>query len=460
MKKKSLTFLLAVSLFSLCACGTSAPEPADNGTTDVAPADETDSEKTEAAPNADTGAAAEAPDTEAPDTANESPGDESSVTVSTFPTIFSVTYETKTDELTADDGTVILTSTIEVPTLASEEAADIALKINDDMTAYLASSGESSGLVRYAQEDYKNSGGEDGWTFTAYTSDILVQTTRMDNNVISFEIAYYNYAGGAHGNYFSIGRSYNAQTGEQIIFDDLTDDADAFRNTALDYLVNLAESSAYKNRLFPDMGRSEIESTLFAEDKWFFSNTGITFISDPYALGPYAAGTIYFTIPYEEAVNMGLRETYDYFGNYTQERFYTYAYDENGSPSEASGDTEYTFDLNGDGTDENIAFYGLLYSEDGSAISLYINGEQLGETIAEQADPSTGYLDSTYVLYDLDPADDFIEIGVLFSVIDSVDKRIPYTYFFRYTTDNELIYLGKINGYASGPEADFESFGK
>lgn len=455
MKKKSLTFLLAISMFSLCACGTSAPEPADNGTTDAVPAEETASEEPEAATDSDTDAA-----TETSDTANESQADESSVTVSTSPTIFSVTYETKTDELTADDGTVILTSTIEVPTLASEEAADIALKINDDMAAYLASSGESSEIARYAQEDYKNSNGEDGWPFSAYANDILVQTTRLDDNVISFEIAYYSYAGGAHGNYVSVGRSYNAQTGEQIIFDDLTDNADTFRSTAPDYLVNLAESSAYKNRLFPDMGSAEIESTLFAEDKWFFSNSGITFISDPYALGPYAAGTIYFTIPYGEAVNMGLQEAYDYFGNYTQERYYTYAYDANGNPAEASGDTEYTFDLNGDGTDENIAFYGLLYSENGSAISLYINGEQLGETIAEQTDQSTGYPDSTYVLYDLDPADDFIEIGVLFSVIDSADKPVPYTYFFRYTTDNELIYLGKINGYASGPEADFDSFGK
>lgn len=455
MKKKSLTFLLAISMLSLCACGTSAQKPADNGTTDAVPADETASEETGAAPDSDTNAAAEDSDT-----SNESQEDESSVTVSTSPTIFSVTYETKTDELTADDGTVILISTVEMPTLASEEAADIALKINDDMAAYLNSSGENSEIVRYAQEDYQNSNGEDGWTFSAYTNDILVQTTRMDDNVISFKITYYSYAGGAHGNYVSIGRSYNAQTGEQIISDDLTEDADTFRSTALDYLVTLAESSAYKNRLFPNMGSSEIESTLFAADKWFFSNTGITFISDPYALGPYAAGTIYFTIPYGEAVNMGLREAYDYFGNYTQERYYTYAYDEDGNPSEVSGDTEYTFDLNGDGADETIAFYGFLYSEDGSTMSLYINGEQLGETITEQIDPSTGYLDSTYVLYDLDPADDFIEIGVLFSVIDSVDKPVPYTYFFRYTTDNELIYLGSIEGYASGPEVDFESFVK
>lgn len=231
----------------------------------------------------------------------------------------------------------------------------------------------------------------------------------------------------------------------------------AFHSAASDYLINLAQAPAYSNRMFPNTSGEDIESMLFAENKWFFSNTGITFISDPYALGPYAAGTIYFTIPYSEADNMGLKEAYHYNGNYTQERYYTYAYDENGNSIEASSDTEYTFDLNGDGVDETIAFYGNLYSEDGSTISLYINGEQFGDAITEQIDPTMGYLDNTYVLYDLDPADNFIEIGVLFSVIEASGEQKPYTYFFRYITENQLIYMDWIDGYASGPEADFKS---
>lgn len=444
MKKKTLTTLLAITILTLNACGTSAESPSDTDLSDIITED-TAAKDTNASLEETDNASVEAEDTlQETDTARSAK--------------FAVSYEEKTEDITADDGTVIMTSTVKIPVLASEEAADIALKINDDMAAYLTSLSGGSETARWAQEDYQNSTGDDGWTFNAYSDDIYAQTTRLDDKVISFDITSYSYAGGAHGNYYSLGRSYNAQTGESIIFDDLAEDADSFRNMALDYLVDLAASSAYSGRLFPNMGREEIETTLFAENKWFFSNTGITFISDPYALGPYAAGTIYFTLPYGEAVNLGLREPYDYSGNYTQERYYTYAYDENGNPGESSGDTEYTFDLNGDGSDETIAFYGYLYSQEGSAMSLYINGEQWGETIAEQIDPSAGYLDSTYVLYDLDPSDAFTEIGVLFSVTGSTDKPTPYTYFFRYTTDSELIYLGRIEGYASGPEADFESF--
>ncbi len=414
MKKTTLSVLLAMTVLALSACGTSAEESADTGT---------------------------------PDTNAEASGK------------FTVTYEDKTEEITADDGTVLVTQTIQTPVIASEKAGETADKINADISAFLASSAANAEVEQWAREVYEDSAAEEGGIpFTAYSNDIYTGTKRMDDKVISFEITYYSYAGGAHGNYYSVGRSYDAQTGDQIFFDDLSDDMESFRNGASDYLIALAQSPSYNNRLFPNMDSESIESTLFAENKWFFSNGGITFISDPYALGPYAEGTIYFTLPYSEAVDMGLKEEYNYQGNYTQERCYTYAYDENGNPGEASGDTEYTFDLNGDGSDEAIAFYGYLYSQEGSAMSLYINGKQWGETIAEQIDPAAGYLDSTYVLYDLDPSDDFIEIGVLFSVTGSADKPTPYTYFFRYTTDSELIYLGRIEGYASGPEADYENF--
>lgn len=455
MKKKTLSFLLAMTVLTLSACGTSAGESSDTGVE----SSDTDNESGETS-NSDTSVGNDSTE-ETAEAGTGTETDESTMTVNTSSGKFSVTYEEKTEEITADDGTVLVNQSIQTPVIASEEAGDTAAKINADISAFLASTATNDEVEQWAREVYEDSASEEGGIpFNAYSNDVYTGTKRMDDNVISFEITYYSYAGGAHGNYSSVGRSYSAQTGDQIFFDDLSDDMDAFRSAASDYLIALAQSPSYNNRLFPNMDNESIESTLFAENKWFFSNEGITFISDPYALGPYAEGTLYFTIPYGEAVNMGLKEAYDYLGNYTQERYYTYAYDENGNPGEASGDTEYTFDLNGDGTDETIAFYGFLSSEDGSSMSLYINGKQLGETIAEQIDPSTGYLDRTYVLYDLDPADDFIEIGVLFSVIDSSDKPAPYTYFFRYTTDNELIYLGKIEGYASGPEADFDSLEK
>ncbi len=460
MKKKTLIILLTINALTLSACGTSAGNSSDTASPDTDTALEGTEQTTDSDTSGGTDGTAAGIETT---TGTETAADESAVTVSAYPTKFSVTYEKKTEDTTADDGTVILTSTVEIPTIVSQDAADIAQKINEDMTAYLNSLSENSETIRWAQEDYKNSNGEDGWTFNAYADDIYVKATRMDDNAISFEITFYSYTGGAHGNYGSIGRSYNAQTGERIAFDDLSDDPASFRTAVSDYLTELANTPSYQVQLFPldtDYGAAELEPVLLADDKWFLSTSGLTFISDPYALGPYAAGTIYFTIPYTDLEGMGFKD-YGYYGNYTSRQRYDYPYDADTGELAADGTPQYNLDLNGDGTEEGIAFYGSVYSEkdEKSHISLYIDGTQIGSVLEEKIDLSAGYLDSYYVLYDLDPEDSYIEIGIPFTVIDETAQSYPeYTYFYRYTAQGELIYLGQIDGNAADPDADFNNF--
>lgn len=454
MKKRTLILLLMMNTLTLSACGTSTNQPSDTTTPDT----DVISEGTDVSSGTDISAGT--------DNAGTSATDETAVTVSTNPTKFTVSYEDKTEEVTADDGTVILTSKIEIPTIISEEAGDVAEKINQDMYDYLTSLNTNSETASWAKEDYQNSTGEDGWPFTAYSDEIYVKTTRLDDKVISFEITSYNYAGGAHGNYGSIGRNYNAQTGELITFDELSDDSAAFRAEILNYLVELANTPAYQIQLFPQdnpYSEADLEPVLLADDKWFLSTGGLTFISDPYALGPYAAGTIYFTIPYEDLENMGLRDDNSYAGNYTSMRRYAYAYDMETGDLTADGTPEYSIDLNVDGTQEGIAFYGSVYSEeeDRSHISLYINGTQMGSVIEEKLDLSAGYLNSYYVLYDLDPEDSYIEIGIPYTVIEDTAETYPeYTYFYRYTDQGELICLGQMDGNAAYPDADFGNFRK
>lgn len=461
MKKKTLIILLTINALTLSACGTSTGNSSDTASSDTDTALEETGETSDSDTAAGTDVTTAGTDNAAAGT--QTATDETAVTVSTYPTKFSVTYEKKTEDTTADDGTVILTSTVEIPTIVSEDAADIARKINEDMTAYLNSSSASSETIRWAQEDYKNSNGEDGFMFHAYTDDIYVKTTRMDDNVISFEITFYSYTGGAHGNYISIGRNYNAQTGEQIAFDDLSEDPASFRTAVSDYLTELANTPSYQVQLFPldtAYGAAELEPVLLADDKWFLSTSGLTFISDPYALGPYAAGTIYFTIPYTDLEGMKFKD-YGYFGNFTSRQRYDYPYDAQTGELAADGMPQYSLDLNGDGIQEGIAFYGSVYSEEDekSHISLYINGTQIGSSLEEKMDLSEGYLDSYYVLYDLDPKDSYVEIGIPFTVIDETAQSYPeYTYFYRYTSQGELIYLGQIDGNAADPDADFNNF--
>lgn len=469
MKKKFITELLLCLALTLTACGAS-----DNRTEQDASAENHDTSvmndvsESESSADTTTDTPAESSDAAASDaqadSADNNPAeDETTVVPVVVPTKVSVSYSEYSDEATADDGTVLATRTVRIPSVTIEGNEQAADKINASLQER-SDPGVSSEVTEWAQEDYEFRK-ENGDTFnTPYTEDIYIDTTRMDDSVVAFELTASSYTGGAHGNYGSVGLNYSTQTGEQIAFDELADDPAAFRGAALDYLTALAKTPTYAERLYADETmQGDLETILFAEEHWFFSNTGIVFISDPYALGPYAAGTIYFTIPYDDAVGMGLKEQYVSTGNYTQARYFTSSYDPETGELNADGTPDYAFDLNGDGTEDTIAFYGGVYDETAgkSSMTIYINGAELGGAINEQIDLTKGFLDSQYLLYDLDPGDPYTEIGVPFFELSDENNvsYTAYTYFFRYTKGGELIYMGMIDGNAAADAgADFGSF--
>jgi hypothetical protein len=446
--------LLAAGLLTLTGCGSSIDSPvAEDSQAQLAeePSDAADSAEDKDAAAEDT---AEDNTVENTDTATENDTD---VILSVSKPAFSVSYETKTDETTADDGTVLLTTSVTIPTVSGETENAALDKINKDMKQFLESKPTDTEALTWAQENYEAAQADDGMAFIAYSDDTTVQATRLDENVISFEITYYSYYGGAHGNYISVGRNYNAKTGELIIYDELSADPDSFCEKSGEYLADLAETPSYSVMLFSNTSRADVKTALLADDKWIFTESGITYISDPYALAPYAGGTIYFTIPYADAESIGLSADYSYPGNYVQEQSYTSAYDMEGNDITDSAEPEYAFDLNGDGKEEEISFYGSIYGEDGSTMSLLIDGTQFGDVISEQVDLQNGYPDNAYVLYDLNPEDSYVELGVLYFSTTETDL-VYQTYFFRYTEFGELTYLGMIDGYAGQPDADFDTF--
>jgi hypothetical protein len=444
--------LLAAGMLTLYGCGSSAS----GQTVDDTAAAQTSEEIPETTDDIDvsTDDTAEDNTVENTDTATENDTD---VIVSVPEAVFSVSYETVTDDVQADDGTVLLTTSVMIPTVSGETANGALDKINEDMKQFLTSTPTNTEVIAWAQELYETCQSDDDMTFSPFSDDADVWATRLDENVISFEITYYSYSGGAHGNYISVGRNYDAKTGELISYDELSAEPDAFREQSGEYLADLAETPSYSVLLFSEMTRDDVKAALLADDKWILTESGITYISDPYALAPFAGGTIYFTIPYADAESIGLSADYSYPGNYVQERSYTAAYDLEGNDITASAEPEYSFDLNGDGTAEDITFYGSVYNEGASSVSLIIDSVQLGDVIDEHIDLSSGYLSGGYVLFDLNPEDAYVEIGVLFCSTDETGL-VYQTYFFRYTESDELVYLGMIDGYAGEPDADFDTF--
>ena len=371
-----------------------------------------------------------------------------------------VTIQKTHEEFKADDGTILLTNDTEMPVVIIQGAEDIAARINQDIEEYYAAfSDDDDEVLEWARSDYEGRQGtdEEAW-FNGYTQDVTVSVTRMDDQVLTYKLTAGAYTGGAHGNYSSVAKNYDMATGELIRFEDLADDISRFHAAALDYVVNLAETPSYKERLF-EPTKADLDSALFQTGSWVFTGSGIRFFSDPYALGPYSSGEIGFTLPYEKAYEIGLKDAYRYTGNFMEEHYYTSQYDANMENIPLDGEPEYYFDLNGDGTEEGIAFYGYVYdagSEDGK-ISLYIDGTDWGDVVHAQIDTANGYLDETYLLYDEAPSDDLTEIAVLFTEFydDGSDSGITgrhyYTYLFQYTPEKELKFTKRLDGYITNP---------
>lgn len=467
MKKKSLIVLFAASVFALSAnaCGTDKQAPSEQGQLEISPIDGGAADGAEgagsegvAAGNSESAESAGSSDT---DVTNDVP-DESTEDQAAFPV--SVTFEENTDEIKADDGTVIFTNSVQRPVVHIEGADEIAEKINADLeTYYAAFSTDNSETLNLAKEDYAASQGEDGWDFLGYATDVSAKATRLDDSIISFQITLYDFTGGAHGNYGSACRNYSAKTGELLALDEIAEDSEAFHATALDYMINLADTPAYQGRLFGPPSKTDLDDALFQTDHWIFTRSGISFLAAPYVLGPYASGEIAFMLPYEKAYDLGLKEDYRYNGNFVEERYYIYEYDPETFEPVVDGTPDYYFDLDGDGTEEGLAFYGQVVdpATGESRYAFYIDGKDYGDVIKDSLPimGDNGYLESTYALYHADaPNGGVPAVAILLTLsgeeADSDGNPIstPCSYIFSYTKEKGLNYLYWDEGFVTLPK--------
>lgn len=287
MRQKSLPILLTAVLLAtgVSACGKDSTSDTDTGL--------------EISPIEDAGTNADKPQdtSQSEDTSDDTENTESDTDVTsdlsdanapqTYENPVTVTFEKTIDEVKGDDGTVIFTNSVQMPVVHIDGGEDIAEKINADLREYYAAfSIDNTETADIAKEDYASSLGEDGWDFIGYSTDISVTVTRADENVVSFQITVYDFTGGAHGNYGSGGRNYSAKTGELLSIDEIAGDYSAFHATVLDYMINLAETPAYKDKLFGPPSKNDLNSALFDGNNWVFTRSGISFSCGPLSARP------------------------------------------------------------------------------------------------------------------------------------------------------------------------------
>ena len=235
------------------------------------------------------------------------------ITAEPFATV-SIEIKTFEDERTAEDGTVLYRRSYSQPTVTiagNEEASE---KINADIQTRIDNFMASEQMYNEAEEFYEVTQAEEDFIFHEYIESLDFAAARADTSVISFIMTTYMDTGGAHGLYGDFGINYDTDTGELIKFSELSEYPDKFYNDTLAYNRELSQTDEYKERMFEEgfLGEDEFENVLYADEKWYLSDEGLVFISNPYELGPYAAGIIRFVIPYDELSEMGLKEEYSY----------------------------------------------------------------------------------------------------------------------------------------------------
>lgn len=219
-----------------------------------------------------------------------------------------LTFAEDTETATTEDGTELYTNICNYPTVEIDGNPKATELINADIMERVNAFKDFSGIVELAKENYEF----DKEYFHPYGDWMYIGAPRADKDVISLVIQYITYLGGAHDSLVNVAVNYDSNTGDILSFSDLADDAEQFHANTLEYNQKTAATEEYLERLFTtdSITNGELEDVLYAEDKWYFSEEGLVFISDPYMLGPWSSGTIEFTIPYDELVELGMKEIY------------------------------------------------------------------------------------------------------------------------------------------------------
>ena len=265
-------------------------------------------------------------------------------------------------------------------------------------------------------------------TFSTYYADCTYEPQRNDDSIISLRQLSSSYTGGAHGNYSYRGLNFDSTTGSLLSLSDISTDKETLLEEAESYIRSQLDLPRYKEAL-PDSSEavsSAIINEILTEDTWYFTNSGITFISNTDVLGPHAAGAYFFTVPYQQMST--LKSKYYYTG-----------------PFELSAPVGSTITANLDGNEDIDAIYfdctideitrelSCTFTINGTDYSSYLRGDD-----CHLSEGASGF-DLEYYVIDLDTSDEYAEIAIL----DHGMSDDYVTYFFRYDRGS-LTYLGYI----------------
>ena len=151
-------------------------------------------------------------------------------------------------------------------------------------------------MVEYVQEDSNMQ------LSAVYTPDIL----RADENVVSYELFYYDYYGGAHGYNSYTGLTFDTKTGKKLGFYDVITDEDKVKSGIIQ---ELKDKYASEEGLVENSTPEEDADTFFeyvdSKDQsgavaWSLGADRLNIYYNPYNIGSWALGIVSVSLPFEK----------------------------------------------------------------------------------------------------------------------------------------------------------------
>jgi hypothetical protein len=134
-----------------------------------------------------------------------------------------------------------------------------------------------------------------------FNFEVSFRTTYISPDFLSIVMDYYEFTGGVHGNYYSVGYNFKLSDGSLLQLTDIINNSNLKNLAVLCELETLKQFNA--NSLF-DAGLFQDEIHILAEQDFFIKPGYLVIQFDPYEIAPYSMGSIEIELSFDKIKNL------------------------------------------------------------------------------------------------------------------------------------------------------------
>lgn len=181
--------------------------------------------------------------------------------------------------------------TMKIPIISGMKDTTSQQALNKNFESY---SMKLKSIVENLSKSYAEEAKKEGYAIRPYifSSDYTVNYNK--NNILSLTREYYEYTGGAHGNYHHISDNIDLETGKNLSLSDLFKPKSNYKDIIMSEIKNQIASN---KQLYFNSAEKDI-SNISSKQSLYITDDGIVIYYSLYEIAPYSTGIPEFKIPF------------------------------------------------------------------------------------------------------------------------------------------------------------------